>query len=62
MRGKLRDKRDIKHDRSKREMMLGRRPAKRENRNLQLQQIDNGEDEDVLQEEGELTITEEQQN
>jgi len=62
MRGKLRDKRDTKHDRSKRELLMGRRPAKRGNRNLQLQQIDNDEDEDVLEEEGGLTITEEQQN
>lgn len=38
MRGKLRDKREIKRDRLKQEMM-GNRPAKRaNNRNLHLQQ------------------------
>ena len=62
MRGKLRDKRDVKHDRSKRETMMGRRPAKRDNRNLHLQQSDNDENEDALEAEGELTISEEQQN
>lgn len=62
MRGKLRDKRDTKLDRSKRETLTGRRPARRDNRNLQLQHVDNDENEYVLEEEGELTITEEQQN
>lgn len=62
MRGKLRDKRDVKRDRSKRETMLGRRPAKRDNRNLQLQQFDKDENEYELEEEGVLTISEEQQN
>jgi hypothetical protein len=63
MRGKLRDKFDAKRDRSKRELLIGRRPAKRDNRNLQLQQFDtDAESENELAEEGELTITEEQQN
>jgi hypothetical protein len=62
MRGKLRDKRDAKYDRSKRETMMGRRPAKRDNRNLHLQQNDNDENEHELEEEGELTISETQQN
>jgi hypothetical protein len=62
MRGKLRDKRDVKRDRSKRETMLGRRPAKRDNRNLQLQQFDKDENEYELEEEGVLIISEEQQN
>ena len=61
MRGKLRDKREVNRERVKREIM-GRRPAKRDNRNLQLQQIDNDESEHELEEEGELTISEEQQN
>jgi hypothetical protein len=62
MRGKLRDKRDVKRDRSNREAIVGRRPARRDNRNLQLQQVDNDENEIDLEEEGGLTITEEQQN
>ncbi len=62
MRGKLRDKRDVKRDRSKREMLMGRRHVKREHRNLQLQQFDKDEGEFGLEEEGELTVTEEQQN
>ena len=63
MRGKLRDKHDAKRDRSKRELLMGRRPAKRDNRNLQLQQFDNdAENEYELAEEGELAILEEQQN
>lgn len=62
MRGKLRDKRDVKRDRLKREMM-GRRPAKRDNRNLQMQPLDNDDDDDyALEDEGELVVTEEQQN
>lgn len=61
MRGKLRDKRDVKRDHSKRETLMGRRPTRRDNRNLQLQQFDNSA-EDELEEEGELTISEEQQN
>ena len=62
MRGKLRDKYVAKRDHSKRETLIGRRPAKRDNRNLQLQQFDNDdENEHELAEEGELTITEEQQ-
>ncbi|HEX4715433.1 MAG TPA: hypothetical protein VH164_10940 [Ktedonobacteraceae bacterium] len=62
MRGKLRDKRDVKQDRLKREL-LGRRPSKRENRNLHLvQQANENVDDDLLEEEGELTITETQQN
>jgi hypothetical protein len=62
VRGKLRDKRDVKQDRLKREL-LGRRPSKRENRNLHLvQQANENVDDDLLEEEGELTITETQQN
>ncbi len=62
MRGKLRDKRDVKQDRLKREL-LGRRPSKRENRNLHLvQQANENDDDDLLEKEGELTITEAQQN
>jgi hypothetical protein len=62
VRGKLRDKRDVKQDRLKREL-LGRRPSKRENRNLHLvQQANENDDDDLLEEEGELTITEAQQN
>jgi hypothetical protein len=63
MRGKLRDKHDARRDRSKRELLMGRRPAKRENRNLHLQQFDNEDDDDYeLAEEGELAILEEQNN
>lgn len=62
MRGKLRDKRDVKRDRLKREM-IGRRPSKRDNRNQQLlQQADNDGDDELLEEEGELTIEQERQN
>jgi hypothetical protein len=62
VRGKLRDKRDVKQDRLKREL-LGRRHSKRENRNLHLvQQANENVDDDLLEEEGELTITETQQN
>jgi hypothetical protein len=62
VRGKLRDKRDVKQDRLKREL-LGRRPSKRENRNLHLvQQANENEDDDLLEEEGELKVTEAQQN
>jgi len=62
VRGKLRDKRDVKQDRLKREL-LGRRPSKRENRNLHLvQQANENDDDDLLEKEGELTITEAQQN
>lgn len=62
MRGKLRDKRDIKRDRLKREMM-GRRPSKRENRNLHLLQTYGSDEDDYALEEGsELAISEEQQN
>ena len=45
MRGKLRDKRDVKRDRLKREM-FGRRPSKRDNRNLHTQPFDNDDDDD----------------
>lgn len=62
MRGKLRDKRDVKRDRSKRETMMGRRPIRRDNRNLQLQKFDNDEDEYELEEEDGLTVSNEQQN
>jgi hypothetical protein len=61
MRGKLRDKRDMKRDRLKREMM-GRRPNKRENRNLHLLQAFENDDDYVSEEENELTISDEQQN
>ena len=62
MRGKLRDKRDTKHDRLKRDVLV-RRPNKRENRNLHLTQtVIENDDEYLLEEEGELTVTEEQQN
>jgi len=62
MRGKLRDKRDIKRDRLKREMM-GRRPNKRDNRNLHLlQTYESDENESAWEEGSELTISEEQQN
>jgi hypothetical protein len=61
MRGKLRDKRDMKRDRLKREIM-GRRPNKRENRNLHLLQTFENDDDYSPEEESELTIPEEQQN
>jgi hypothetical protein len=60
MRGKLRDKRDVKRDRLKREMM-GRKPVKKDNRNLQLVQSQDDEDY-LLDEDEELTIKEEQHN
>jgi hypothetical protein len=56
MRGKLRDKRDMKRDRLKQEM-LGNRPAKRANRNLHLQQQTENEDDDQpLDEENTLSV------
>jgi hypothetical protein len=62
MRGKLRDKRDVKRDRLKREMM-GRRPAKRDNRHLPLLQRTEDDDDDyLLDEEEEFIVEEEQQN
>lgn len=61
MRGKLRDKRELKRDRLKRETM-GRRPSKRENRNLHLLQTHEDDDDYSLEKESELTISEEQQN
>jgi hypothetical protein len=62
MRGKLRDKRDMKRDRLKREMM-GRKPSKRDNRNLHLLRSFEDEDDDyLLEDEGELAMTNEQQN
>ncbi len=62
MRGKLRDKREIKRDRLKQEMM-GRRPAKRANRNLHLQQQDAEDDDELpLEDEETLTIEKEQLN
>lgn len=62
MRGKLRDKRDVKRDRLKREMM-GRKPSKRDNRNLHLlQPMDDNDDDYLLEEEGELATTNEQQH
>jgi hypothetical protein len=62
MRGKLRDKRDVKRDRLKRETLMGRRPSKRENRNLHLQQYENDENEYLLDEEEETKTAEEKQN
>ena len=62
MRGKLRDKRDAKHDRSRRETLMGRRPTRRDNRNLQLQQFANDDDDDELAEEDGLMVSDEQQN
>jgi hypothetical protein len=60
MRGKLRDKRETKHDRLKREPML-RRPNKRENRNLHLTQDGfENDDEYLVDDEDELTNTDEQ--
>lgn len=50
MRGKLRDKREIKRDRFKQEMM-GNRPVKRNNRNLHLQQQVEDDDDEWLDEE-----------
>ena len=62
MRGKLRDKRADKRDNIKREM-LGRRPARRDNRHLPLtQQTDDENDDVILEEEDALVIEEEQQN
>lgn len=62
MRGKLRDKREIKRDRLKHEMM-GRRPAKRANRNLHLQpQADDDDDDLPLEDEETLAIEKEQLN
>ena len=62
MRGKLRDKRDVKRDRVKREMM-GRKPSKRDNRNLRLvQPLDDNDDDYLLEDEGELAATSEQQS
>lgn len=60
MRGKLRDKHDVKRDHAKRELM-GRKPSKKDNRNLQLMQSQD-DDDDQLVEEDELTIEEEQHN
>ena len=53
MRGKLRDKRDARRDRLKREMM-GRRPTRRDNRNVYLLQREDDENDDdyLLAEEG----------
>jgi hypothetical protein len=61
MRGKLRDKRDVKRDRLKREMM-GRKPSKRDNRNLQLLQPLEDDDDYLLEEEGKLAVSNEQRN
>ncbi len=60
MRGKLRDKRDTQRDHSKREM-LGRRTSRRENRDLNLLQVDDN-DEYVLDEKDELLGDTEQQH
>lgn len=61
MRGKLRDKRDVKRDRLKREL-IGRRPSKRDNRNLHLQQQADDDNDSLLEEEGELAGEEERNN
>lgn len=62
MRGKLRDKRETKHDRLKREPML-RRPNKRENRNLHLTQAGlENDDEYLVDGADEPTNADEQQN
>ena len=59
MRGKLRDKRETKHDRLKREPL--RRPNKRENRNLHLTQTGfENDDEYLVDDEDELTNADEQ--
>ena len=60
MRGKLRDKRDVKREHMKRELM-GRRSSKKDNRNLQLLQTQD-EDDELLDEDDELTAEEEQKN
>jgi hypothetical protein len=60
MRGKLRDKREVKQDRSKREL-LGRRPARRDNRHVSVPQTDD-DDTSLLDDEGELTVEEASQN
>lgn len=60
MRGKLRDKREIKRDRLKQEMM-GNRPMKRaQNRNLHLQQQAEDDDNDLLDEEETLNLEKKQ--
>jgi len=61
MRGKLRDKRDVKRDRLKREVAV-RKPSKRDNRNLQLWQQTGENDDFLLENEDELTIEEEQRS
>ena len=61
MRGKLRDKREIKRDRLKNEMM-GRRPVKRANRNLHLQQQAENDEDLPLEDEETLTVEKEQLN
>ena len=59
MRGKLRDKRDVKRDRLKREL-IGRRPVKRDNRNQHLlQQVDENEEDYPVDEDGSLVSEEE---
>jgi hypothetical protein len=62
MRGKLRDKRDMKRERTKRELLMGRKPSKKDHRNLQLLQPMEDDDDYLLDEEGELMIEEEQKN
>ncbi|HET8845990.1 MAG TPA: hypothetical protein VFN35_31290 [Ktedonobacteraceae bacterium] len=61
MRGKLRDKRDVKRDRLKREVMV-RKTSKRDNRNLLLLRQINENDDYQLDGEDDLTIEEEQHN
>jgi hypothetical protein len=60
MRGKLRDKRDVKRDRTKREMTGGRKSGRKDNRNLQFMQPFDDDDDDLLEEE-DLAITEDPQ-
>lgn len=62
MRGKLRDKRDVKADRLRRETP-GRRTSRRDNRNLHLAlPLDDAEEEEVLEQEGQLATAEERQS
>jgi hypothetical protein len=61
MRGKLRDKYDAKRDRLKRDL-LSRRPNRRDNRNLDLQQQVDETDDSLLAEEEALLVEKEQQN
>lgn len=61
MRGKLRDKRDLKRDRFKRETMV-RKPSKRDNRNLQFLRPLEDDDDYLLEEDGKLAVSDDKQN